>query len=697
MRAAPASLLGLALALGVAACGGGGGPAGDTATDVAPEDTASDGADAPPDSDGPGSCVLPAGDTAPFLQTLGCRADFDALASAPLDASIPGARSLKTVVDRVGGGALYFQNVSLYPTHWGFVAAHLSGHGLPPVPDLGRFNATEYSSPSRRFLLGALTWYEEPGVWVYELAPYDTASAAMITAAYDAIRAAAFFGDRLLFHPTSAAIERVAEGLDPHVARISTDALFAQITYQPLNLATAMGKLRFVRAADLTEGLLSFRGIVVLDRVPNELAVVSGVVTAELQTPLSHVNVLSQNRGTPNMALLGASSDPRFTALDGRWVELRVGAFDWSLREVDQATADAWWAAHKPPAITIPAPDERKTALTDVDEVLDRGAGQTLREALDAAIPAFGGKASHYAALRAVTAGGAPLPVRPGFAIPVAWYRRHLGASGLDAEIAAMLADPAFTGDATARAQRLEALRAAIMAAPLDPALEDAVTAWLDRDFPGTRVRFRSSTNAEDLDGFTGAGLYESFPGRAHDPALPVADAIRAVWASAWRFKAFEERAYRSIDHERVGMAILVHAAFRHELANGVAITANLFDREQTEPAFVINAQKGDLSVVLPPPGVLSDYLVYYWYYPGQPALYLTRSNLTTGGDVLTGPRLFELGRLLDAIQEHFRATYGQGPGFYGMDVEWKLDAPPGEAPRFWIKQARPHPGWGLE
>ncbi|MCA9518861.1 MAG: hypothetical protein KC635_28190, partial [Myxococcales bacterium] len=379
---------------------GGGSDVADTSPGDAPDSDTD--ADTDADTGGPGGCVLASGETAPFLETLGCRADFDALASAPLDASIPGARSLKTVVDRVGDDAIYFQNVTLYPIHWDFASTHLSGHGLPPVPDLGQFNATEYSSPSRRFLLGALTWYEEPGVWVYELAPYDTASAAMITTAYDAIRAAApFIGDDLRFHPTSAAIEHTAAGLDPHVRVITTDELFAGITYQPLNLAIAMGKLRFVRAADLTEGLLSFRDVVVLDRVPNELAVVSGVVTAELQTPLSHVNVLSQNRGTPNMALLGALTDPRLTALDGRWVELRVGAFDWSVREVTEAEADAWWEAHKPAEVTIPALDTSVTALTDVDDALDRSDGQSLRAALDAAIPAFGGKASHYAALRA--------------------------------------------------------------------------------------------------------------------------------------------------------------------------------------------------------------------------------------------------------------------------------------------------------
>jgi len=84
---------------------------------------------------------------------LGCLTDFEALASPPLDATIPGARSLKTIVDRLDD-SLYFQNTHLYPIHWAFAQARLSGAGKPLVPMLAAFNGTEYSSPSRRFVLG---------------------------------------------------------------------------------------------------------------------------------------------------------------------------------------------------------------------------------------------------------------------------------------------------------------------------------------------------------------------------------------------------------------------------------------------------------------------------------------------------------------------------------------------------------------
>jgi len=638
---------------------------------------------------GPDGCRLPPGASAEFLNTLGCPDDFAALASVPLTSGIPGARSVQTIVDRADDDALYFQNTATYRVHWDFARRNLSGDGLPVVPDVASFSRTEYYSPYRRFVLGALTHYAEPDAWVYEIAPYDTADAAMVTAAWRDLAAATWLGERLAFHPTSSAVEAVATQLPADIPVITTDELFAGIRYQPLNLATAMGRLRFATADQAVSGDVGFREIVVLDRVPNDIPAVAGIITAELKTPLSHVNVLSQNRGTPNMALVGALDDPTLADLEGHWVELVVAADTWTLRAVDQATADAWWEDHKPEPVAIPAPDLDTTDLGATSTLLDVDGAGGLGPALAAAIPAYGGKASHFAALSGV---GDPVRVPEGFAIPLAWYHAHLAAHGLDAQIEALLDDPDFTGDPAVRGARLAELRDAIAAAPIDEALLDLVTARIESDLPGRRVRFRSSTNAEDLDGFTGAGLYTSVGVDPEDGRAGVADGLRAVWASVWNLRAFEERSYRSIDHRAVGMAVLVHRAFTDELANGVAITANTFDTAGVEPGFVVNVQKGSASVVRPAPGVLSDYFIYYYLYPNQPVVYLTHSNLISEGTtVLRLQQIQALGRALDAIHRAFQSVYG-ARGRYAMDVEFKLEPGTDDGdPELWVKQARPY------
>ncbi len=640
------------------------------------------------------------GDVPDFVQQIGCKADFESLASVPANASIPGARSTKIVIDRIDGDALYFQNSTRYAVHHAFASAHLSvSSGRPLVPAISEFNQTQYTSPERRFLLGAVTYYEGPGVWVYEIAPYDTASADMIATAYDAISAAMFIGTGLRVHPTSDNVALEVAKLPSRIPVITTEQLFAGIDYQPLNLATSLGRLAFVRADDLGTAYVGFRDIVVLDRVPNDISVVSGIITEAFQTPLSHINVLSQNRGTPNMGLRGAFDRAELRALDGQWVRLEVGPFGWKIEAVSEAAADAWWEANRPPAVRVPGLDLSVTALLDVENMLDASA-PSLLASIDRSIPAFGGKASHYAALAAV---GDEVPVPKAFAIPVYYYNQFMVQNGFDVQVAALLADETFKRDSAVRDEKLRLLREAMKVAPVDKDFEAMLMDKLARDYPGVRMRFRSSTNAEDLDGFTGAGLYTSKSGQPGDPQRPVLDAVRKVWASIWFFRAFEERVYRGIDHTAVGMALLVHRSFPDEEANGVALTANIFDRLCVEPGFYVNVQVGEASVVKPDPGVTTEQFIYHFDFAGQPIVYLTRSSLVPAGQiVLTREQVFALGRALSSIHNYFSVAYAPPAGaplcetFYAMDVEFKFDGPPGQTPELFIKQARPHPGWGL-
>ncbi len=638
-------------------------------------------------------CVVEDGVTPEYVEEVGCHADFLAIASRPVDASIPGARSAKTIVDREGGNTLTYQNSNLYPTHYEFASTHLSGNGRPIVEMLASFNTTEYFSPSRRFLLGALTHYEQPDKWVYEISPYDTADAAMVTDAYRKIVASSYPGSQLYFHPTSEAVEAIAADLPADVRVITTDELYAGVDYQALNPADSYGQLRFVTTADLESGsqYVSFRDIAVLDHVTNDFSVTMGIITAEFQTPLSHINVLSKNRGTPNMGLRGAFDDPALRALEGKWVHLTVDPFEYTIEEVSKEEADAWWESHRPDEVLVPGIDLSQTDLRDDVDLLDVAAGLSLRETIKASTRAFGGKAAHFGGLTRID--GVPLP--EGFAIPIFYYRQFMEQHGFDARVDALIADPDFQNDPATRDLRLTELRADMMVATVDPAFEAMLLAKLAADYPGVRMRFRSSTNSEDLDGFTGAGLYTSVTGDPADPDKPVLDAIREVWACVWTFKAFEERSYRGIDHLAIGMAMLVHRSFPEEEANGVAITSNPYDPSGLSPAFYINAQLGGALVVRPDPGVTTDQLLLYHQQPGQPVSYLAHSNLIAPGThVLSDGQVAELGAALDLIHEFFAEVYGPSASdpdvWYAMEVDWKLEGEPGEVPALYIKQARP-------
>jgi pyruvate, water dikinase len=650
---------------------------------------------------------LDAGDQSPaatvdepdYLLELGCLSDFNRMAS-----HTAAGPSVKVIVDRYapktaeGEYPVYFINSQRFGLHYDFAAdpryLNVGPSGsLPTVGTLAEFNATEYTSPERRFLLGALTHYSDTDSWVYELAPYDAAGGDLILTAWDLVEKHVWVGGEMKLHTTSDSIATVAQQLPDDVESVPTSELINQ-SFQALNLAESFGRLRFITATELEDATkyVDFQDIVVLDRVPNDISVTLGIITDDFQTPLAHINVLSQNRGTPNMALKGAFQNEKFRALENQWVRLAVYQDRYELEPVSVEVALTWWDAHKPATVAVPGVDKQTTELRDIEQLVDLRK-DSIYAAVKKATVTFGGKAAHYGALAHVEG----LPVQKAFAIPVHYYFDFMQRNGFDAQVGAMLADPDFQNSAEVRDARLEELRDAMKQAPMNPVFMAGLRAKLATEYPGQRMRFRSSTNAEDLDGFTGAGLYTSKSGDESgpnpDPKDSFDDAIRKVWASVWFFRAFEERRYRGIAHEDVGMALLVHRSFPDELANGVALTNNPFDKSGAFPAFYINVQRGEESVVLPPPGQTTDAYLHHWDGDGQRIQYLSHSNSPLVGKqetVLTTSQIAELGKALATIRSFFAPAYARGTDWWAMDVEFKFDPSPGQCPLLWIKQARP-------
>ena len=676
--------LGLAALLVLAACGSsdGGGGEGEGPTEW--------------------PCEVPQGSATPdFLKKTGCTADFQAMASQPLDSSLPGALSGKVVLDLRDNDTIYFQNTNKYQIHYEFAKEHLNSDRS--ITTISTFNG-EYTVPltQRRFLLGAVTYYEAPKVWALEIAPYDTSTPEMITRLFNAVKKVAFYGSALTFHPTSDNVLAQAKKLSPDIKVKTTEDLFAAIDYQPLNTGEAIGTLKFVRSVDLDSVYVNARDVVVLDAVPNDITPTAALITQDFQTPLSHINVLARNRHTPNMGLRNATTNKTLLALKGKQVRITVGRFDWKIAEVSQAESDAWWQAHMPPIVTVPEPDIGPRDLRDIAKVTEHTdtSPYVTFDAIKAATRAFGAKAANYS----VFATDKDVPNKKAFAIPVYYYLQFMDENGFFDRARGFANDPEFTGKDDVRDAKLTQLRNDILVAPFNADFQARLKAKFDADYPGKSMRFRSSTNAEDLDGFPCAGCYDSHTGDPNDgkhngdQLAAALDAIRKTWATVWSFRTYEERRLHSIDHTKVAMALLVHTNFPAEEANGVAITANIFDTSGNAPGFYVNVQKGgDFEVVHPPAGITSDSFLYQYGFMGMPVIYYTHSNIIEAGQrVLDERQINELGKALDIIHTRFRNAYQPKPtDWYAMDCEFKFDdeANPGSTPTLYIKQARPYPG----
>ncbi len=569
------------------------------------------------------------------------------LAARPENQVVARTEVVKFVIDTRDQNRLWLFDTTRWDIHYHFTRDHLRPEeyrGLSNYDAHRRFNQVEYRSADRRYVCGSLVHYLDADQWTFEMIAGDELEGERVLAAFELVRDATFFGERLRYRPVSALHEERTAGVRDRLPTIGAQEVFGGIRYQPLTHGVAFGTLRFVRGR-LDAASVRPDHILVLEDLPDEIPVASGVLSQELQAPLGHLAILCATRGTPNAGLRDALSDPRLVALDGQLVRLEIETQDFTIRPATHAEADAAWANRRPARTLAPRIDPSDTGLPELC-------------ALDYEdVSTVGAKAAQ---LGEACGMGPPIVTPGGFAIPFFHYLRHLERSGVGPGIPQMLDDVAFRSDAHVREQRLLELRTVIERASVDPAFLRALASRI-RAFPGEpRVILRSSTNAEDLPGFTGAGLYRSLVIAGDADEAAIATALRQVWASTWLQGAYEEREWYRIDHRRVAMAVLVQPFVDGAAANGVAITANPY--YQNRPGFFVNAQVLGGSVTgAGGEEIPEQHLIYT--YQGIEAELVSRSSRNGGAPILGDAEIHGLAEVLQALHDHFTPRWGDRVG----------------------------------
>ena len=630
------------------------------------------------------------GDRVHELSTPG---DFAALAAGGPEVGLEG---VKFVVDMAAGDTVHLLGSDRWALHYTFIR-ELIEHNAPldrcdPAQNAAffagwvAFSKKEYfKSEGRRYLLGTLVRHAS-GMHTVEFTGGDAIASEQMRRAFFAVVAHTDDPQQWVLRATDAYQLGEARKIEGTLPIVGPDAPFSDLRYQPLTRAIGYGSLRFVPSRELGDADLGQRVILVTDDVPNDIPFVGGLITEAFQTPLAHVNVLSQSRGTPNMALRDALHDPRLAPLFDKLVRLEVGPADLTVREASPAEADAFWQAQRPSGPTLVPPVD--TSVRGVQPLLGHGIAD---------IPRFGAKAAQFAELYKVTElhsgcvlGTAPLHVPPdAFAIPIVHYLEHFAASGAQAKLEALLDDAEFRADPIAHEQGLAEVRRLILEHPVDPELLEQVRRAVQERFGNERVRFRSSSNAEDLPTFNGAGLHTSASVELDDPDRDLQDGLRTVWSSLWNTRAFDERDFANVDQRAAAMGVLVHGAQLGEQAQGVAIARDLRDLTRLE-TYDINAQRGEASVTNPAPGVSTEELLYSFVRAPE-VEYLSQSSLAGSGPVLSADDANAIACALGSVQLHFAKLLDPTGSnrLFAMQIEWKLA--PGTR-QVIVKQARPQP-----
>ncbi len=613
----------------------------------------------------PGDARGPAFDFAPQVAD---EAMWKALASRPGTEHMARTEVVKVILDR-SDDRIYFLESNRWPIHFFFAQRFLDKPGLK-VQEQTAFNIAQYKRDDRRFVLGSLTHFLDGDRWVYNLFAGDTFPIERTAEAFRKVQAKVYFGAKLAYRPVPPEHEKNIDKVRALVPVLTTDELFGKLVYQPLELGEAFGYLRVVpKGKTFDPHTLRPYDIVVLGDQPEDIPVVAGVVTDKLQAPLGHINVLCHNRKTPNMALRDASESAEVKGLEGKIVRLSVDPQGYKLEAATQQQAEAAWEKKRPKSGFTPERNDRAAGLPVLAD-LHRN---------DVAL--VGAKTAQLA----YTASLLPKGATPrAFALPMYDYVRFMKENKLDAKLSSLLADPRFQKDPEVRHKALDALRDDMMKGTLSPDTLGRLVARIRELLPKGKVRFRSSTNAEDLPGFNGAGLYRSTRVNPDDEK-DVTRGLLEVWSSTWLWAAFEEREYYRIDHKTVGMSVLVQESIDDDTANGVAITANPYS--QGNPGFFINAQLSGGSVTGAKGDEVPEQILYYTYDTGRGFERLSRSSLAKGQVLIDDPTVEELAKDLAAIHLGFTGD-SFGASGKAVDVEFLVRK---SAPKVIVVQARPY------
>jgi len=456
--------------------------------------------------------------------------------------------------------------------------------------------------------------------------------------------------------------------IDSRIDVVLETDVFAEVNYVPFHEAEGYGFFRHMQDLNETPGS---RDIVLYDALPNSLPRVGGIITSVMQTPLSHVNLRAIQDNVPNAYIADPLSNNAISSLLGNYIYYKVESEQFEIREATLAEVNEWYEDLRPTEPQIPIRDLSITDIVPLDDIEFEMS------------TAFGAKCSNVSTMRDF---GFPEGTIPdGFGIPFYYYDEFMQFNNFYQEAQVILENPVFHNDINFRVERLKLFREDIKAAPMPQWMLDDLQAMHD-DFPeGTAVRVRSSTNNEDLPGFSGAGLYTSktqYPDEGH-----ISKSIKQVYASMWNFRAYEERDFYRVDHFMAAMGVLCHLSFQNEQSNGVGISIDpIYDTEDT---FYLNTQVGESLITNPEANsVPEEILLYEDPNQGGGYLVLRLSNLVNPGElVMDQVYLDQMREYLSIIHDEFAILYDVvGAEGFAMDIEYKVT----EEGQLIIKQARP-------
>lgn len=457
--------------------------------------------------------------------------------------------------------------------------------------DISTFDSISYSNENRQNIVGSLV-YHEKGVkkdgkimyFAVNFWPSDSIKFEQISLTFEMIKNKAYFisNNNSFFHVVSDIQEHTVQNEitqfnNSSICCIDSQTLMKNIDFLPMNKGLSYGILRFSNDA-VNFGV---KDIVVLHELPNHLSHVSGIITNLPQTPLSHINLLAKQNKIPNCYLKNASSNKELISLKNKYVQFEVDDTGYKISKANASDVEKYFEQIRPKNYFEP--------IANLDEKEIR----LLRNINNINYTSYGTKSSNIGELYNIFE-DEKLP--DGFAIPFYFYDEFMKFNDFYKDIDSLEKEYQKLDDIDLKSGILKDLRKKIKEGKVPSWMEDEFSKIIEYYPQDTYLRCRSSTNNEDLEDFSGAGLYDSYSHK--NLALPLSSTIKRVWASIWNYRAYEERSFYKIIHNKTMMGVCVHERYKDELANGVCVTKNIFNKRKK--GFYINVQANEDLVTNP-------------------------------------------------------------------------------------------------
>ena len=487
------------------------------------------------------------------LPKIASQKEFDSIARVYHQGTPYAMPHTMFIIDRRAKNKIYYVNSQMYRFHKDFLlATYLVPRGADVFKPI-------YLEEDRRFIVGTIAWQKPVERFTWELWEGDLASAEIIKTANETINRTFF--QKVAYKPNS--IRQEDASADIGLERILQSDLNKNQEYLALNTGKAIGRVHIIDKLDDTVEI-GDNEILVLKELPISLPPVRGVIVAKPSSPLSHINILAKGWNIPNVYIKDA--DKMFRELDTYWIELDASLTEFKFKPATKEILDK-----------VKAPDEQ---IPPADLKVKRVARLAEMRKRDSLI--YGSKSANLGEMLNARVKGVVIP--DGFTVPFYWYDKFIKDNGIDQTIAELLDNNDFVHNPRYRRQKLEQLRTTIQNARFDDDLRTEIIQKWKTQLGGKPVFVRSSSNSEDLPNFSGAGLYSSVPNVREEDKL--IEAVKKVWASLWKFEAYEARVRNYVSQTDVYMSALIQLGVDMD-KGGVMISKDPFDARSKNSVYI--------------------------------------------------------------------------------------------------------------